>query len=120
MFVNVDRDHPAAAWMKMNDPVAHFDEIQSLVKAGFLVRTRSDADTVEGRKNDVTRREKAFASGAQFISTDFPEPRADFSVYQVRLPGDRVARPNPISGVEDKDGLDLETGKKPTKVGEKP
>ncbi len=112
MFVNVDRNHPAAAWMKRNDPIQEFDEIQSLVKAGFLVRTRADADTMEGRKNDPNRREKALASGAQFISTDFPEPRPEISVYQVRLSGNRIARVNPVSGPIKSDDRDLEAGKK--------
>jgi hypothetical protein len=108
MFVSVEPDHPAAAWMKRNDPVKEFEEIQGLVKAGFLVRTRADADTVEGRSNDTTRREKAFASGAQFISTDFAEARPDLSVYQVRFPGGIVARSNPISGDPKLVGIDLE------------
>jgi hypothetical protein len=108
MFVTVEPDHPAAAWMKRNDPVRDFDEIRGLVKAGFLVRTRADADTSEARKNDPTRREKALASGAQFISTDFPEPRPEVSGYRVRLPGDIVARANPVSGDPSLEGVDLE------------
>jgi hypothetical protein len=108
MFVAVDPDHPAAAWMKRNDPIRDFDEIRGLVKAGFLVRTRADADTAEARKNDPTRREKALASGAQFISTDFPEPRPEVSSYRVRLPGDVVARSNPVSGDPSLGGVDLE------------
>ncbi len=108
MFVTVEPDHPAAAWMKRNDPIKEFDEIQKLVKAGFLVRTRADADTAEARKDDPTRREKALASGAQFISTDFPEPRPELSSYQVRLPGGIVARSNPVSGDPALEGVDLE------------
>ena len=108
MFVSVAPDHPAAAWMKRNDPVREFDQIRALVKAGFLVRTRADADTAEARKNDPTRREKALASGAQFISTDFPEARPEISSYRVRLPGDVVARSNPVSGDPALAGLDLE------------
>ena len=108
MFVSVAPDHPAAAWMKRNDPIRDFDEIQTLVKAGFLVRTRADADTAEARKNDSTRRDKALASGAQFISTDFPEPRPELSAYQVRFPGGIVARSNPVSGDPALDGIDLE------------
>jgi hypothetical protein len=112
MFASVPSDHPAAAWMKRNDPVEQFDEIQKLVKAGFLVRTRADADTVEGRKNDPSRREKALASGAQFVSTDFPEPRPEISVYQVRFSGNRVARPNPINCVVKDAEVDIEKPKK--------
>ncbi len=99
MFVTTnDPDHPAAGWFKVNDPVKDFATIQRLVKAGFLVRTRADADTVEARKNDPTRRDKALASGAQYVSTDYPEPRKEWSDYSVRLPGAIVARANPVNG----------------------
>jgi hypothetical protein len=108
MFVSVAPDHPAAAWMKRNDPVREFDEIQSLVKAGFLVRTRADADTAEARKGDGSRLEKALASGAQVISTDDPEPRPEWSPYQAKLPGGVVARSNPVSGDKSLAGIDLD------------
>ena len=84
--------------MKVNDPVRDFDRIQSLVRDGFLVRTRADADTRQARKNDPSQRDKALASGAQFVSTDYPEPRVEFSAYKVRLPDGVVARSNPING----------------------
>jgi hypothetical protein len=32
LFVNVEPGHPAAAWMKRNDPVKEFDEIRKLVR----------------------------------------------------------------------------------------
>ena len=98
MFVSIPPEHPAAGWMKVNDPVADFERIQTLVQAGFLVRTRADADTVEARTNDPSRRDKAFASGAQFISTDYPEPDPRFSPYEVRFRGGTVARTNPVVG----------------------
>jgi hypothetical protein len=98
LFVSVDENDPAAAFFKLNDPVGGFDQIQRLVKAGFLVRTRADSDTVQARKNDPAKREKALASGAQFVSTDYPEANAAFSNYCVRFSGGIVARPNPVSG----------------------
>jgi hypothetical protein len=98
MFASVDRSHPSAAWMKVNDPVRDFERIQSLVRDGFLVRTRADGDTAQARHNDTSQRDKALSSGAQFISTDYPEPRVDFSPYRVRLPGNAVVRVNPVSG----------------------
>ncbi len=108
MFVPVAADHPAAAWMIVNDPVKDFAAIQTLVRAGFLVRTRADAETLQARQNDPTQRDQALASGAQFISTDFPEPRLEFSTYQVRLPDGVVARPNPLIGPQLTPGTDLE------------
>jgi hypothetical protein len=90
-------DHPAAGWFKRNDPVAGFDEIGDLVRSGFLVRTRADASTREARSGDTTRRDRALASGAQFVSTDYPEPDPRFTGYRVTLPGAAEARPNPVS-----------------------
>jgi hypothetical protein len=110
MFVTVARDHPAAAWFKINDPIKNFERIQQLVREGFVVRTRADADTIQARKNDVTQREKALASGAQWISTDYAEPDRRFSEYSVRFAAGQVARSNPISGQAAWAGLDLETG----------
>lgn len=93
-----DEKHPAAAWFKVNDPVKDFDRIRKLVASGFLVRTRADEGTKQARTNDTTRREKALASGAQFVSTDYPEPRKEWSEYAVRFPDGVRVRPNPVSG----------------------
>jgi hypothetical protein len=64
------------------------------------VRTRADADTREARTDDPSRRRQAFASGAQWVSTDYPAPgiAARFgSSYRVRLPNHRPARCNPVT-----------------------
>ncbi|MBP9900115.1 MAG: phosphatidylinositol-specific phospholipase C1-like protein [Verrucomicrobia subdivision 3 bacterium] len=98
LFVSVPATHPAAAWMKRNDPVGDFERIQELVRNGFMVRTRADSDTAEARTNDPRKREQALASGAQFVSTDYPEPDLRFSAYCVRLPDGVIARPNPVNG----------------------
>jgi len=109
LFVNVPPENPAAAWMKENDPVAGFNRIQELVRAGFLVRTRADADTLEARNNDGARCERALASGAQFISTDYPEPDLAFSTYAVRFGNRVVARANPVTAPPRFKTKDLET-----------
>ncbi|HZW31324.1 MAG TPA: phosphatidylinositol-specific phospholipase C1-like protein [Isosphaeraceae bacterium] len=98
MFATVAPSESAAAWFKINDPIRDFDRIQQLVRAGFLVRTRADADTRQARAHDGTQRDKALASGAQFVSTDYPEPDRRFSEYCVRLPEGVVARANPVNG----------------------
>ena len=103
MFVTVAPEHPAAAWFKVNDPIKDFDKIQRLVKDGFLVRTRADADTRQARAGDVTQRDKALASGAQFISTDYREPDRRFSDYSVRFPG---GPSRPIQPRERRPGLE--------------
>lgn len=101
MFVSVADTNPAAAFLKINNPIADFDKIQRAVKQGFLVRTRADGDTKQSRSGDITQREKAFASGAQYISTDYPRPDPRFTDYQVRFPNGIVARSNPVSFTAD-------------------
>ncbi|MGO4703130.1 phosphatidylinositol-specific phospholipase C1-like protein [Dyella sp. 2RAB6] len=96
MFVNTDESSPAAAYLTINDSVRDGERIRRDVAAGFLVRTRADADAAEARRNDTTRREAAFASGAQYVSTDYMHPDTRFGDYRVRLPADAVARCNPI------------------------
>jgi hypothetical protein len=94
--------------MKLNDPVEGFDQIQDMVRAGFMVRTRADSDTRQARTNDPTQRDKALASGAQFVSTDYREPNLSFSPYSVQLEQAKVARINPVSGNPTLGTLDLE------------
>jgi len=51
----------------------------------------------EARNNDYSKMQKAFSSGAQYISTDFPESVEGVSSYKVSLPGDvRPGRLNPL------------------------
>ena len=88
MFANALEGTPEAAIRIVNNPIADFDLIQDLVKQGYIVRTRSDADTLEARTGDTTRRDRAFASGAQIISTDYYLPDDRFnSGFKVALPG---------------------------------
>ena len=96
-FINTDEDSPAAAYLTLNDPIAEGPRIARDVAAGYLVRTRADAETKEARTNDTRRREAALASGAQYVSTDYlwPDPRFPGG-YEVRLPGGLVARCNPV------------------------
>ncbi len=96
-FINTDEDSPAAAYLTLNDPIAEGPRIARAVAAGYLVRTRADADTREARANDPRRLVAALASGAQYVSTDYlwPDPRFA-SGYHVTLPGGGVARCNPI------------------------
>ena len=94
MFTNAPEGHPASAIMIINDPIGKFDEIQRLVKAGYMVRTRADADTREARENDTRRRLAAFASGAHAVSTDYYLPATHFGTeYQVILPNPIVCNP---------------------------
>jgi len=97
MFVNAVEGRPEAAFRIVNDPIESFHYIQKLVKDGYIVRTRADADTVKARTGDYSRMQAAFESGAQFVSTDYYRPNPDFRTgYQVKLPGGKPARWNPI------------------------
>jgi hypothetical protein len=98
IFVDVPEADPDAGITIVNDAVGDADRIRELVAAGFIVRTRADADTVEARSGDTTRRDAALASGAQYVSTDYvwPDDRLGTG-YAVDLPGDTAARCNPVS-----------------------
>jgi hypothetical protein len=57
MFVNTDESSPDAAYLTLNDPLSERERISAAVRAGYLVRTRADADTREARAGDVRRRD---------------------------------------------------------------
>lgn len=105
MFTNGRPGDPDAAFVKMNDPTgSNVERIQDLVARGYVVRTRADGDTLEARANDTTQRDAAFASGAQWVSTDFPgRGSADYlgSPYFVELPSGTTARCNPINAPQE-------------------
>ena len=98
LFVNAVEGTPEAAIRIVNDPVKNMSYIQQLVRAGYIVRTRADANTEEARSGDATRREAAFESGAHLISTDYYKlPNLFGTSYTVQLPEGVVALCNPIS-----------------------
>jgi hypothetical protein len=96
LFTNSDPGQPDAAFVERDNGTPAV--IDDLVEKGYLVRTRSDFNTVAGRTNDTTRRDALLASGAQIISTDFPvsEP-APWTGYTVGLPEGLPARCNPAN-----------------------
>ncbi|MCB0986680.1 MAG: phosphatidylinositol-specific phospholipase C1-like protein [Acidimicrobiales bacterium] len=109
LFTNADPDDDDAAFIKRNDP---FDpSIPDLVEQGFVVRTRSDSDTLEARANDTGPRDAALASGAQWVSTDYPVPgmAVGFETpFYVEIPGGTVARCNPVNAPPSCDSGNLE------------
>ncbi len=94
-FVNIDETSPAAGYITLNEPEALAARIAAAVKAGLIVRTRADADTREARLNDKARQTAAFASGAQYVSTDYMRPDTRLSPYSASLPGGGKARRSP-------------------------
>ena len=104
MFTNSDEGEPEAAWFNVNNSLNDGEQIRDLVAAGYMVRTRADADTQQARDDDYTLQESAFASGGQFVSTDYVVPIEDFGTeYFAAVPGGYVARCNPISAPADCD-----------------
>jgi hypothetical protein len=97
LFTNSRPGSADAAFVKRNDPLDA--EIRALVRAGYLVRTRSDLPLQTVLAGDTTLRDAAFASGAQVVSTDFPEVgmsaryRSDFVA---RVPDGTTLRCNPV------------------------
>ncbi len=94
-----DLQAPWAAIHSMNSP--DDPDIAEVVAAGHLVRTRSDVDSEQAVANDPSRAEQAFASGAHFISTDWPEPHPETGYAVQAHPDDpadarRPARCNPV------------------------
>lgn len=95
-FVNTDRfEAPYAAYVTLNDPARDAPRIAEALRRGMVVRTRADADTVEARTGDRSRQAAAFASGAQYVSTDYMTPDFRLSDYAVALPGGGTSRRAP-------------------------
>jgi hypothetical protein len=112
MFVNTSEDAPQAAYLTLNE-TSDIPRITADVQKNFLVRTRADADTVEARANNTSRRDKALASGAQYVSTDYMHPDTRFGPYQARMPSGVIAACNPQRHPERCAGLAVEAAAKP-------
>ncbi|GAA3098952.1 hypothetical protein JOF29_005823 [Kribbella aluminosa] len=101
VFTRGPEGAPDAAVTEVNDPRgANQAEIQRLVQRGYLVRTRSDEPMATIRDKDYGRLGIALASGAQWVTTDFPvagmAARYD-SDYVAKLPGHTPVRCNPVT-----------------------
>ena len=100
LFVSSDPGQPSAAFIKMNEALGEDGaRIRQRVGERFVIRTRADIPTEEARSGSTTRRDSAFGSGAQYVSTDYPEPSPFGSGYIARLPGAErlAARCNPVN-----------------------
>ena len=90
MFVAEHETHrPHTSVLFLDDPIKYRSEIAAAVKQHFLVRTRADFASVRSRR----RRDAALASGANFISSDFVDPRFNW----LDLGAQSAARCNPMS-----------------------
>jgi hypothetical protein len=99
MFVRSDESREDAATLVMDNP--RDPEIPRLVKAGYFIRTRADSGLRTKGAGPLARREAAFASGAQIVSTDYPHGEAnDATGFVVEFAHTAPARVNPINGPE--------------------
>ena len=98
LFTSADPGSADAAFIKLNDAKGDEAEIMARVASGYVIRTRADADTLEARAGDTSTRDAAIASGAQWVSTDYPVPNPAFGTgYFVAIPDGHPARCNPIN-----------------------
>lgn len=95
---------PECAFIMQDNSVKDSANITKLVKQGYIVRTRSDAETVESRNNDSTAKIAAFNSGAQITSTDYYKPDLRFSTFTVQWDGKHAGRINPVTAPGRKQG----------------
>jgi hypothetical protein len=104
---------PDAAFLKRNDPTGASEQaIRELVEAGYIIRTRADGPVLTPLSGDVSQRDAALASGAQWVSTDYPVPgmatRWNGSDYVARIPGGAPARCNPVNAPVGCRNVDIE------------
>jgi hypothetical protein len=96
LFAHAAPSDPFAAIAVLNDPVADSAAIAAALEANMLVRTRADSDSVEPLAGDTSRRDAALASGAQFVSTDYPAG-VNYTDYFVEIPEGTPSRCNPLT-----------------------
>lgn len=82
-FVYGDKKDPNCIFLLKDNSQGIEQEISELTKS-FMIRTRSDAGTIEARNNDYSRLNAALKSGAQIISTDFY--RKDLTIGEFVIP----------------------------------
>lgn len=102
LFTNSNPGQADAAFVERNDAKGSFADIQSLVRRGYVVRTRADVPGREVATDDNSTANAALASGAQWVSTDYPVPGYSTSFgtdYVAALPNGNVARCNPVIAV---------------------
>lgn len=97
LFTNSEPGTPEGAFLILNNSIQDQSRIQTMVRKGYIVRTRSDSDTKQARTNDRRYLEAAMQSGAQIITTDYYAPSQFFpSSYIVHFPDGTYLRPNPL------------------------
>ena len=91
LFVYGEKEDDNVIFLLRNDPINNEKEINALT-AQYIVRTRSDAGTLEARKNDYTRFFAALTSNAQIISTDYYKADPTIGKFVIRLGEEFILR----------------------------
>lgn len=109
LFVDSGPGDPFAGVAVLNDPPPSGtqDAYDRALFGHLLIRTRADSDTDEAQSNDRRRGDNALASGAHYISTDFPAADPPL-VYRFEVPGGTPARCNPKTAPAECSSLALE------------
>lgn len=84
MFVYSEPESKSTAFVKRNDPIGQEQAISELTEL-YIVRTRTDVETIQARNNDYSMYEAAIASQAQILSTDFYASDARFGSFRITL-----------------------------------
>jgi len=94
-FSYSDPADPSTAFVIRNNPVGNEKEIKDLSKL-YIVRTRTDVETMEARNNDHTMLDAAIESQAQILSTDYYKADEKLSSYKVDLEKRKTVRSWPF------------------------
>ena len=84
IFLYGDVSDENVVFLLRNDPIGNEVEINKLT-TNYIVRTRSDAGTLEARKNDYSRFNAALKSNAQIISTDYYKADPAIGKFAIQL-----------------------------------
>lgn len=95
MFVNSSLDRTDCAFSVVDNP--HHPGIPEMLGQGMMIRVRADSGLKQAKTKDLSKRDAAFASGAQIISTDYPPGQAHPDTgYEVIFPNNATLRCSPL------------------------
>ncbi len=82
MFIYSEPNDESSAFVIRNEPKGNEEEIKNLSE-NYIVRTRTDAGTIEARNLDYSKCDAAIESQAQIVSTDYYQPDLSIGTFSV-------------------------------------
>lgn len=79
-------ENPNCIFLLCDDPFTN-EMLIGQQRSTHIIRTRTDAGTIEARKNDYSRLNKALGSGAQILSTDYYKPDPAIGAFVIPFQG---------------------------------